>query len=310
MTAMISALTTSADAGELYGALAKATMNMQRVVKSKKADAGRYAYTYADLASALEACQDALAQAGVCVIQGVRTYDVAEGSRVQVTTRLGHVSGQWAECSVDGWPTRDGVQGVGSTITYLRRYSLLAMVGLAPEDDDGQAAQRSSGPPPRQQSPLADNSLRQQCGRAMAQGWTQEQIAQLLRQHGAGDARIASLPSSNRQAFAQALAGDPPQDEQADTQRLLMAIVQAMTEERWQATEAAALVTYGAQFMTGGSVRPQTIDDVPDELIGRLCDVIDAPYADWSAQVDSDGWLNALDHMTAQRADAVLQMER
>jgi len=42
------------------------------------------------------------------------------------------------------------MQGYGSAVTYARRYGLMSMSGVAPEDDDGNAAAKS---PPRQQAP-------------------------------------------------------------------------------------------------------------------------------------------------------------
>jgi hypothetical protein len=171
----MNAIRTSAEAGELFGALAKARLAVGRLVKGKKADAGRRgSYAYADLASAIDACASALAENGVALTQGIATEDVPStdnagnpitATRVHVETMLGHASGQWVACTVSGWPTMGGVQGIGSTITYLRRYSLLAMVGLSPQDDDGRHAQevadpgwdqkrrRRQAPPQQQQAP-------------------------------------------------------------------------------------------------------------------------------------------------------------
>jgi hypothetical protein len=61
-------------------------------------------------------------------------------SNIGVTTRLAHSSGQWIEGSLYIAPLKFDAQGVGSVITYLRRYALLAMAGVAPDDDDGEAA--------------------------------------------------------------------------------------------------------------------------------------------------------------------------
>jgi hypothetical protein len=60
-----------------------------------------------------------------------------------MVTRLLHGSGQWIQ---DGGvpliPSKQDMQGLGSALTYSRRYGLMAMVGIAPEDDDGNAAIR------------------------------------------------------------------------------------------------------------------------------------------------------------------------
>jgi hypothetical protein len=51
-----------------------------------------------------------------------------------------HSSGQWFRSSYPVRPVQATPQGLGSAITYARRYALMAMVGIAPEDDDGEAA--------------------------------------------------------------------------------------------------------------------------------------------------------------------------
>jgi hypothetical protein len=51
-----------------------------------------------------------------------------------------HSSGQWIESSLYVAPTRFDAQDVGSVISYLRRYALMAVAGIGPDDDDGEAA--------------------------------------------------------------------------------------------------------------------------------------------------------------------------
>jgi hypothetical protein len=57
-----------------------------------------------------------------------------------VSTRLLHESGQWIESSCPVPLTKKDGHGLGSAITYGRRYNVLALAGVAPEDDDGNAA--------------------------------------------------------------------------------------------------------------------------------------------------------------------------
>jgi hypothetical protein len=59
---------------------------------------------------------------------------------VIVETMLAHSSGEWVRGKVAMKPVKNDPQGVGSCITYARRYSLAAIVGVAPEDDDGNQA--------------------------------------------------------------------------------------------------------------------------------------------------------------------------
>ena len=139
---------TSTDIGELAGALAKAQAGLGKLVASKTAKlkgkakgSGKeyeYSYTYANLPDALEACRDTLNTNGIAIVQEPAT---GGGQGIEVRTMLVHSSGQWLRSGALFMPSKSGAQDVGSAITYARRYQLLAMVGLAPEDDDGAAAQ-------------------------------------------------------------------------------------------------------------------------------------------------------------------------
>ena len=91
---------------------------------------------YADLANVVEACRP-LNRPGIAILQPVR----ADGAQVTVTTLLLHSSGEWLSADLTMTAKDASPQAIGSAITYGRRYALLAMVGLAPEDDDGEAAQ-------------------------------------------------------------------------------------------------------------------------------------------------------------------------
>jgi hypothetical protein len=120
---------------EIATALAKA----QGAIKNAKKDSANpfIKSTYADLASVAEACRPQLAANGIAVVQAPSTGD---DGRVSVETMLVHSSGQWMSETVSVKPKDDGAQALGSVITYLRRYSLAAFAGVAPEDDDGNAA--------------------------------------------------------------------------------------------------------------------------------------------------------------------------
>lgn len=131
-------MTHSDDIKEIAAALSKAQALIIGAVKDKtnphfKAD-------YADLSSVWEACRKPLTDNGLSVAQGTESED----GRVGVTTILMHSSGQWMRSTLFMRPTKDDPQGAGSCITYARRYALAAMVGVAPEDDDGNAATAKS----------------------------------------------------------------------------------------------------------------------------------------------------------------------
>jgi hypothetical protein len=91
---------------------------------------------YADLASVWDACRDALTANGLSVVQ----LPGGNGAAVEMTTMLLHASGQWISCTGTFTAVKSDPQAIGSAITYARRYQLAAVVGVAPEDDDGNAA--------------------------------------------------------------------------------------------------------------------------------------------------------------------------
>lgn len=71
------------------------------------------------------------------------------GGMVAVTTILLHKSGEWMRDTLSMPTGGNGAQGVGSALTYGKRYGLASILGIATEDDDGQAAsQRPPNNPP------------------------------------------------------------------------------------------------------------------------------------------------------------------
>jgi hypothetical protein len=119
---------------ELATALAKA----QGAMQNAKKDAANpfFKSKYADLASVWDAVREPLTSNGLAVIQSI---DCDEHGTVLVT-KLAHASGQWIDSKVRVKPVKDDPQGIGSAITYMRRYALQAIVGVSPEDDDGEGA--------------------------------------------------------------------------------------------------------------------------------------------------------------------------
>ena len=120
----------------LAAALAKA----QGVMKGALKDSANpfFKSRYADLASVVEAIRAAFSANGLSYIQTVEPSDKDE---VRVETTLLHASGEWISCGILSLPvSKIDAQGYGSALTYARRYSLSAAVGVAPEDDDGNLA--------------------------------------------------------------------------------------------------------------------------------------------------------------------------
>jgi hypothetical protein len=135
---------------KLAAALAKAQANYGDLKASQVADAEKYVYKYADLAAVLAAVRPALNAAGIALLQGVAMQrpQGSSGLIVLVETRLIDQSGEWLATTVKLPSGEVAPQKVGSLVSYLRRYALLAMVGVAAEDDDGKEAQQAAPPKP------------------------------------------------------------------------------------------------------------------------------------------------------------------
>ena len=94
---------------------------------------------YADLATCVEAVMDALNENGIALIQ--KCYECPSG--IMVETVFMHESGEIYEAGILQFPaSKQDPQGYMSALTYARRGSLMAACGIAPEDDDGNAASR------------------------------------------------------------------------------------------------------------------------------------------------------------------------
>ena len=141
-------MTRSESIANLAAALAKAQGTIEGA--SKDAKNPHFNSRYADLASVVDACRKALADNELAVVQSPSTKD---GNLVLMTTMLLHSSGEWIESDPLQVQARDAApQAVGSCLTYLRRYQLASMVGVAPADDDAEAAEgRNTTPGPQRQ---------------------------------------------------------------------------------------------------------------------------------------------------------------
>jgi hypothetical protein len=96
---------------------------------------------YADLSACVEAVIDALNNNGIALMQQFHEAD----SGVIVETTFIHESGETLTAGKLHVPAaKNDPQGYGSAATYARRYSLMAACGIAPEDDDGNAASRKA----------------------------------------------------------------------------------------------------------------------------------------------------------------------
>jgi hypothetical protein len=188
--------TKSEQIGELAQALSKAQSELTAVAKDKKG----YGYKYATLDGLIENIRQPLASNGLSYTQ---MPSMSADGRVQIETLVMHSSGQWVssvcEAPADNGKQMNAVQGVGSTITYLRRYSLASVFGVPFGDDNDaqrqaptqrrQAPARQAPPPPQQpqqaKQPESDaptqgdfvnpallNRIHKQGGRVYGNNWT------------------------------------------------------------------------------------------------------------------------------------------
>ncbi len=123
--------------GELAASLAKAQGAMRAAAKDRENP--YFKSSYATLASVIDAIRVPFSENGLAFVQPTRVDD---HGNVYVTTAILHSSGQWISGEASAKPVKSDPQGVGSLISYLKRYGLQAMVGVASadEDDDGNAA--------------------------------------------------------------------------------------------------------------------------------------------------------------------------
>ncbi len=158
----------SENINELAASLAKAQAKIATAPKdslgkvqgtTKAGKEYEYTYQYSTLADVWTACRAALSENGLAVIQTA----VTAGAMVKITTLLAHASGQWVSEETALVAANEKPQSVGSAITYGRRYTLAAMVGVvSDEDDDGAAAthgkqpEKPNGKPAGPPTPTAD----------------------------------------------------------------------------------------------------------------------------------------------------------
>ena len=121
------------------GALAAALAKAQKHIKGALKDSTNpfYKSSYADLASVQDAIRDPLSDNELAVVQGASS----EAARVTVTTLIAHSSGEWISSSLSATAKDESPQSLGSCVSYLRRYGISSLVGVAQVDDDGESAQ-------------------------------------------------------------------------------------------------------------------------------------------------------------------------
>lgn len=134
---------------ELGAALSKAQGELSNASKSSANPF--FKSKYADLAECINVVRPVFAVHGLSITQ-MPSY---ESGIVSVESMLIHSSGEWISSTISAPVGKQDAQGVGSAITYCRRYSLAAIAGIAQEDDDGNGAVGKTSP----KKPTAEISL-------------------------------------------------------------------------------------------------------------------------------------------------------
>jgi hypothetical protein len=125
---------------ESIATLAAAFVKAQAAMEGAKKEATNpfFKSKYADLGEVWRVVKEAFAPHGLSVIQLPETCPTT--GTVTLTTTLLHESGEWLSGTMPVRVAKDDPQGVGSGITYARRYALAALCGVvADADDDGEA---------------------------------------------------------------------------------------------------------------------------------------------------------------------------
>src|SRR5699024_3490835 len=108
--------------------------NRKVTVKTRKG--GTYQFEYTDLGGILDEVKPHLSKNGITILQDSYTEMSERRNMICVDTTLIHTSGEWMKTEPLKIPASQNIQDMGGQITYLKRYSLSAMLGISTEEDD------------------------------------------------------------------------------------------------------------------------------------------------------------------------------
>ncbi len=169
--------------------LATALSKVQAKLAGAKMDGSNpfFKSKYATLLSVWEASRKPLTDNGLSVVQ---TCSVGESEGLIVDTTLLHSSGQWISGELAIKPTKNDPQGVGSAITYARRYGLAAIIGICPEDDDAESAMERKPAAKVPDSKTTPAQLKKIYAVAKEKGYSEELAASIMvRDFGTGHSK-------------------------------------------------------------------------------------------------------------------------
>lgn len=135
---------------QVIGAIHSVQQIMDVIQRAETADTGKYSYRYASLAAIWVKLKPQLKKYELTIMQPV-IFNVGD----TLETWIFHSSGEWAKSRMRLVITRDDPQGMGSAITYARRYGVVSAFGLVTDDDNDATTQR-----------LADGDMKKEWVRA------------------------------------------------------------------------------------------------------------------------------------------------
>ncbi len=122
-------------------ALAKAWGELENpkhnsTVKVKTKNGGEYSFDYTDLGGIFDEAKRVFKEHSLSVLQNASTKEIGGKLMISVETMLLHSSGEWVKTEPLQMPSNPNIQDMGGQITYMKRYSLSALLGIATEKDD------------------------------------------------------------------------------------------------------------------------------------------------------------------------------
>jgi hypothetical protein len=119
--------------------IAEALVSAQKEIRFAVKDSTNphYKSKYANINSVIDAVKAPLNNNGIAILQSLSPSD---DNKLHLTTRLIHSSGEWIEDTAVCPIQKQDPQGLGSAISYIRRYSISSLCALYADDDDGQSA--------------------------------------------------------------------------------------------------------------------------------------------------------------------------
>lgn len=227
---------------ESIAQLAPAFVAAQAAIEAAKKDSDNpfFKSKYADLAEVWRVVKEAFAPQGLSIMQ---FPEIAEDGSVTLTTRLLHTSGEWVDATMPVRLAKDDPQGVGSGITYARRYALGSLCGVVTEDDDdgeaamgrGAQAGKTQRVKPAVPKPVTPRSIgdegRQRlvalCVDGEKQGASKSELSDIIREYAKGNTDSGKI-------------ADLTPDQETDVRAIVASVIKLAAQAETDAAKEAA----------------------------------------------------------------------